>query len=386
MTAHLLQLAVGPVQEFIAAARRTRDLWFGSYLLSEISKAAAEAIREQRRRIDLSRRRRRPVAGQEDVNVANIIVAERPSARSADHRETAKEAASGRWKMSSRDRCSTSIQDRRSSVATSGTSRSMTSSSSTPPGCRSRPRHYDEQRKRLTRLMAGRKNCRDFRPASGLATACPSRRSTACARRSSVKATKEVAAQYPPPPARPGGRTTRRRRAGQADRPTEPRGRYPSVSRVAADPGFAAWQDPTKAGRPSRGCATPASGLRDDDCSSDQDRAAAQDYELSRSRGRPCIDAAPRNGRGTRRTGRTSRELRASPAAVERSPDAGLGGEPDPYVAVLVADGDKMGEAISQAGRPTQHRAFSASWRSSPTTPNASSSEHSGVLIYSRRR
>jgi len=26
---HLLAIAVGPVQEFIAAARRTRDLWFG---------------------------------------------------------------------------------------------------------------------------------------------------------------------------------------------------------------------------------------------------------------------------------------------------------------------------------------------------------------------
>ena len=41
---HLLQIAIGPVQEFIAAARRTRDLWFGSYLLSEISKAAALSV------------------------------------------------------------------------------------------------------------------------------------------------------------------------------------------------------------------------------------------------------------------------------------------------------------------------------------------------------
>ena len=46
MTAHLLALTVGPVQEFIAAARRTRDLWFGSYLLSEISKATAKAVQD----------------------------------------------------------------------------------------------------------------------------------------------------------------------------------------------------------------------------------------------------------------------------------------------------------------------------------------------------
>ncbi len=46
MTAHLLVIALGPVQDFISAARRTRDLWFGSYLLSEISKAAARAVRK----------------------------------------------------------------------------------------------------------------------------------------------------------------------------------------------------------------------------------------------------------------------------------------------------------------------------------------------------
>ena len=46
MTGHLLAIALGPVQEFISAARRTRDLWFGSYLLSEISKATAKLVNE----------------------------------------------------------------------------------------------------------------------------------------------------------------------------------------------------------------------------------------------------------------------------------------------------------------------------------------------------
>ena len=41
MTDYLVQIAIGPVQGFIAAARRTRDLWYGSWLLSELSKAAA---------------------------------------------------------------------------------------------------------------------------------------------------------------------------------------------------------------------------------------------------------------------------------------------------------------------------------------------------------
>jgi len=40
---HLLVVQLGPVQDFISQARRTRDLWFGSHLLSELSRAAARA-------------------------------------------------------------------------------------------------------------------------------------------------------------------------------------------------------------------------------------------------------------------------------------------------------------------------------------------------------
>jgi CRISPR-associated protein Cmr2 len=43
---HLLTISLGPVQEFIASARRSRDLWVGSWLLSELSKAAALKIAE----------------------------------------------------------------------------------------------------------------------------------------------------------------------------------------------------------------------------------------------------------------------------------------------------------------------------------------------------
>lgn len=41
---YILSTAIGPVQDFIAAARRTRDLWCGSWLLSEVSKAAAKHL------------------------------------------------------------------------------------------------------------------------------------------------------------------------------------------------------------------------------------------------------------------------------------------------------------------------------------------------------
>lgn len=44
MNGHLLLVTLGPVQEFIAQARRTRDLWYGSHLLSELGRAAARAL------------------------------------------------------------------------------------------------------------------------------------------------------------------------------------------------------------------------------------------------------------------------------------------------------------------------------------------------------
>lgn len=43
----VLVISLGPVQGFIAAARKTRDLWYGSYLLSALARATAEAVQEQ---------------------------------------------------------------------------------------------------------------------------------------------------------------------------------------------------------------------------------------------------------------------------------------------------------------------------------------------------
>jgi CRISPR-associated protein Cmr2 len=41
---HILLIAIGPVQPFIAAARKIRDLWQGSLMLERLSKAAAMAL------------------------------------------------------------------------------------------------------------------------------------------------------------------------------------------------------------------------------------------------------------------------------------------------------------------------------------------------------
>lgn len=44
---YLMLVAVGPVQDFINEARKTRDLWFGSHVLSQISKAVAYDLKKE---------------------------------------------------------------------------------------------------------------------------------------------------------------------------------------------------------------------------------------------------------------------------------------------------------------------------------------------------
>lgn len=44
MATYLLTISLGPVQSLIEAARRARDLWCGSWLLSEAARAAALAL------------------------------------------------------------------------------------------------------------------------------------------------------------------------------------------------------------------------------------------------------------------------------------------------------------------------------------------------------
>lgn len=52
--AHLLAISIGPVQDFIVAARRSRDLWFASWLLSEVAKAAARRVEERARAVPVA--------------------------------------------------------------------------------------------------------------------------------------------------------------------------------------------------------------------------------------------------------------------------------------------------------------------------------------------
>lgn len=91
---HLLIFTIGPVQSFIAEARRTRDLFVGSQLLVELTRVAAEAV---------DRMRMRGVvwvypSHVDQDSLPNRFVAYVPADRVKQAREAADEAVRETWK------------------------------------------------------------------------------------------------------------------------------------------------------------------------------------------------------------------------------------------------------------------------------------------------
>src|SRR4051812_16473962 len=66
---NLMIFWIGPVQDFIATARRSRDLWYGSWMLSELSRAAAKEV------VRLSGSLIFPADTQRTISIPNKILA-----------------------------------------------------------------------------------------------------------------------------------------------------------------------------------------------------------------------------------------------------------------------------------------------------------------------
>jgi CRISPR-associated protein Cmr2 len=82
MANHLLLIALGPVQDFIMTARSSGDLWLGSTLLSECSKAVAKAISLETKSLEslifpapATAQDLEPLETGNTLNVANVILA-----------------------------------------------------------------------------------------------------------------------------------------------------------------------------------------------------------------------------------------------------------------------------------------------------------------------
>lgn len=163
---YLLQISVGPVQDFISAARRTRDLWFGSNMLSEIAKTVAKSVKDNGGNLIFPAPEKYedllPMPDS-DLSVANVILAEFADTDGETLKavsDKALEAAKSRLKVYAdkvysimrdyivKDRWDSQLDDiiefYCAWVSVDG--------------------DYRSARRNVARLLAARKNIRDFKP------------------------------------------------------------------------------------------------------------------------------------------------------------------------------------------------------------------------------
>ena len=357
----LLALSVGPVQEFIAAARRTRDLWFGSKMLSEVSKAAAKAVGEQRLIFP---------ASADAENVANVILAELEdgvNARDlADRAEAAAlgqwgDYAAGAWRIAGgvldRARWEKQVRDVLEFYA-----------AWTPFGSDA---EYRDARRQVMRLLAGRKNCRNFEPGRGEAgvpkSSLDGAREAVWTRGfDASKLDADLARKLRLSPGEQLDSVAVVKRLGGGTQ------NYPSVSRIAADP----WL---------RGLGKQNAGELQEmvaEC-----RLLHQEGILSEVKWK-TFEIFPYEGSAAYRN--RHRELEEETKAKGRLERLGKivqklerHGIPNPYLAVLAADGDGMGKAISKIGSAGQHRQFSHDLARFAERAKQVMEAHHGHLIYS---
>lgn len=373
-SAYLLVISIGPVQDFISAARRTRDLWFGSFALSEISKAVAAAVQAQGAELifpdpqaDLSK-------NNEQVSVANVILAYLPAGDPSGVVEAGRIAASNRWQEFTHEAFSKVGPAIRENIWNYQVDDVFEFYAAWLPF--DEKGDYREMRARLMRLLAGRKNCRDFRPTTPyMADLVGLPKCSLDGRRETVLLPK---GQWPP------GLVRRfrvkegeqldvvgvvKRVAGGA-RP------YPSVSRVAADPWLRKIEGSHELREVRKEC--------------DELNTAYEDvvHRLDANR-YPQFQAFPYEGSvffpsrhkdWCDEVFLRTEDLQSLKEAVAKA--FARFGEPRPYLAVLCADGDRIGKAISQLTSRQAHQEFSKALRTFAASVSQMVERHHGITIY----
>ncbi|MDA8137831.1 MAG: type III-B CRISPR-associated protein Cas10/Cmr2 [Desulfobacteraceae bacterium] len=174
MTEYLISLAIGPVQGFIAAARRTRDLWFGSEVLSEVSKAAAKVLLQNRAELIF------PAPGSPTdlepnsaLNVGNKLMAAIDTVDPGQIIELAKEGARSRWRE-----IATAARNKLDPTEVQGDLWNQQVEDVLELYGAWKPlqadgNDYSAVRDRLERLLGARKTTRDFGPAATAFNSAP---------------------------------------------------------------------------------------------------------------------------------------------------------------------------------------------------------------------
>ncbi len=251
MSEHLLAISIGPVQGFIVAARRTRDFWMGSAILSEVAKAVALAAvrREEGAAPDLDRlvfpaplkpedlqpmafdAENRELKNEFDVTNVILCVLEAAPEEIAEEARRLRSVTQARWREIARKAANRCGGELRPDWETQLRDELIEFYAAWVP--LSDDAGYADARRRVTRLLGGRKACRDFEPWQGIA-GVP---------KSSLDASRETVLED-----LPRSKSRRRRLRVKSGEQLDLAGvmkraewghdsiRYPSLSRVAIDP------------------------------------------------------------------------------------------------------------------------------------------------------
>lgn len=375
MSGHLFAISIGPVQDFIAAARRTRDLWFGSYLLSELSRAVAKIVRKES---DLLIFPTTQDTDDDKVAVANVVLAKLPVG--ADPKNLAKQskkAVRERWKefaWEAHKKISSAVVE---DLWQSQVDDVIEFYAAWAP----LNGEYKQARARVMRLLAGRKACRDFEQPKGDAEKRRRPKSSLDGRRETVLQ-KEISADVRAKLCLKGGEqlcavALTKRLAGGTQR-------YPSVARIAADPWLRGvektGQSNSEVRQAFEALKAECDRLRFIHRLDDFDQYRVFPFEGTTVYESRYSDLADESGKDIS-------DLHGLRNALHRltkgKSDSGLGlGEPDPYLAVLVADGDRMGETISRIDEIENHRDLSARLAEFAGNVKRIVEDHCGVCVY----
>jgi CRISPR-associated protein Cmr2 len=386
----LITLSLGPVQSLIEAARRTRDLWGGSWLLSEVSRAAARELHRAQPGSLIFPCPERPDVELEplehpgdEANIANILRAEveLPHAEAARALcAQAKDAARERLieiGKKERGRLRIDLRDEVWNAQIGDLLEVFAAWALIPDGADG----YRQASRRLGATLAARKATRDFGPAAPLETpGLP---------KSSLDGALETV--LPHKDDWPETHHDRRklglsrgeqldalgvikRRAGDVDQ-------FTAYSRIAADPWIATLaQDHPDALAALNAAyeplvhaqlATRVSGNQDCYQAMHYDAQLLYDFRLEAALGGKGEDQPDKAGQAALKA--LQQALRALPKAA---------GAPVPYAAILKADGDRMGALLQQARSADDSRAISRALHGFASAVRAIVREQRGHAIY----
>lgn len=397
---YLIALSIGPVQDFIAAARRTRDLWFGSFLLSEISKAAALSLHEQagdhaqsglifpatpQPQKDLQPCDTNLIDGKPPFNVPNKLVAIVQCHNPKATLEQAKQAARSRWvtlaeQLFQRNKAMSLSKHRIDETIWHQQRDELLELFGAWVRYDPAEDHYASKRQRLEQLLAARKNTREFSESqvngNGIAKSSldglresvihENRLKPWELRRLGLSAGEQLDC--------PG---LVKRRGGEPEQ-------FRPLSRIAVDP----WLRHIKQPLPESvvaaigelhaadiGLVSKVRGLPDDAFSFDGQLLYSFriDAERANIAKRPLqLDKPEQQKDITKTLDRLAQHVRPLYKY----------GEPSPYVAILAADGDRMGELINAAQSQGEHRDISITLSGFAAQVATIADQHYGQLIY----